>query len=111
MEKNKIGKSGKGQISAPHNFLSKPLVALPFPKPQILDSSKPKEFADSNFELSKYGRKFSECVEKTVGNGEIARYEQFLLSHSVFKSLVLQTHKKPGLVWERVNSLPHNHDF
>ena len=25
--------------------------------------------------------------------------------HSVFKRLVLQTGKKPGLVWERVNSL------
>ena len=28
--------------------------------------------------------------------------------HSVFKRLVLQTLKKPRLVWERVNSRPHN---
>ena len=30
------------------------------------------------------------------------------IRHSVFKRLVLQTFKKPGLVWERVNSRPHN---
>ena len=46
---------------------------LTFPKQQILDSSKLKEFADEN------GRKFSRQVENTVGKGEIARYEQFLL--------------------------------
>ena len=34
-----------------------------------------------------------------------------LLVTSVFKRLVLQTRKKPGLVWERVNSLQHNPDF
>ena len=27
----------------------------------------------------------------------------FSFSHSVFKRLILQTHKKPGLVWEWVN--------
>ena len=43
------------------------------------------------------GREFSKQVENTAGKGEIARYEQFLFSHSVFKSDVLQT---PGLVWE-----------
>ena len=30
----------------------------------------------------------------------------FSFSHIVFKRVVLQTHKKPGLVWERVNSVP-----
>ena len=30
----------------------------------------------------------------------------FSFSHSVFKRLVLQTRKKPGLVWERVNYNP-----
>ena len=37
-----------------------------------------------------------------MGKGEIARYEQCLLSSSVFKRLALQTRKKPGLVWKRV---------
>ena len=50
-----------------------------FPKQQILDSSKLKEFADDNFRFDENGRKFSKRVENTVGKGEIARYEQFLL--------------------------------
>ena len=37
------------------------------------------DFADVNFKLNGNGRKFSKQVENTVGNGEIARYEQFLL--------------------------------
>ena len=48
--------------------------------------------------------KFSKRVENTVGKGEVARYQQFLLvtsnfsfSHSVFKRLVLQTCKNQGL--------------
>ena len=50
-----------------------------FPKRQILDSSKPKEFADDNFEFVKNGGKYLIMVENTVGKGEIARNEQFLL--------------------------------
>ena len=48
------------------------------PKQHILDSSKLKEFTDNNFEFDENGRKFSKRLENTVGNGEIARYEQFL---------------------------------
>ena len=51
----------------------------PLPGKQILDSSKLKEFADDNFKLGENGRKLSKRVENTVGKGEIARYEQFLL--------------------------------
>ena len=32
-----------------------------------------------NFKVNKNGRKLSKRVENTVGKGEIARYEQFLL--------------------------------
>ena len=46
---------------------------------QILDSSKFKEFAVDNFKFDENGRKLSKGVENTVGKGEIARYEQFLL--------------------------------
>ena len=35
--------------------------------------------------------------------GEIARYEQFLLFHSVFKRCLLQTSKNQVLFWERFN--------
>ena len=37
------------------------------------------EFADDNFKFDKNGRKLSKQVENTVGKGEIACYEQFLL--------------------------------
>ena len=53
-----------------------------------------KEFADDNFKLDEKGRKLSKGVENTVGKGEIARYEQFLLFHSVFKRLVSQRRQK-----------------
>ena len=50
----------------------------PFPN-KILDSSKLKEFAEDNFKFDENGRKFIKRVENTVGKGEIACYEQFLL--------------------------------
>ena len=59
----------------------------PFPKQQILDSSKLKVFADDNFKLYENDRKFPEQVESTMGKGEIARYKQFLLFPQCFQSL------------------------
>ena len=50
----------------------------PFPNDKL------KEVADDNFKLDENGRKFSERVENTVGKGEIARDEQFLLFPTVF---------------------------
>ena len=44
----------------------------PFPKKQILDPSKLKEFADDNFKFHENGMKFSQWVENTVGKEEIA---------------------------------------
>ena len=75
----------------------------PFPKQQISDSSKMKELTDDNFKFDTNGRKFSKWVEKMVGKGEI--------SHSVFKRLVLQTHKKQGLFGKGFNPLPQNASF
>ena len=78
-------------------FLQAPALS-PFPKRQILGSSKLKEFADNNFKFDENGRKFPKWVENSVGKGEIACYKQFLLfPHSVFKRLVLQTRKNQGL--------------
>ena len=54
---------------------------------QILVSSKLKEFADDNFKLDKYGRKFSKRIENNVGKGEIARNEQFLLFPQCFQKV------------------------
>ena len=58
---------------------------LPFPKRQILDASKLKEFADENFKFDENGRQFSKWVENTVGKGEIVPYEQFLLFPQCFQ--------------------------
>ena len=73
------------------------MSSLTLSKTTILDSSKLKEFAEDNFKFDENGRNFSKRVDNIVGKGEIARYEQFLFSHSVFKSLVLQTRKYQGL--------------
>ena len=59
----------------------------PFPEQQILDSSKLKEFADSNFNFDENGRKFFKQVENTVGKREIARFEQFLLFPRCFQKI------------------------
>ena len=47
----------------------------------------------------------SKWVENTVGKGEIVRDEKFLFSLSVFERHVLQTRKKPRIVWERTKVL------
>ena len=73
-----------------------------FPKRQILDSPKLKEFADNNFEFYENGRKFLMRIESTVGKGELAHYEQFLIFPQCFlKTYTADTFKK-GLVWKRV---------
>ena len=55
------------------------------PKGQILDCSKLKELADDSFKFDENGRQFSKRVENTVGKGEIACYEQFLLFPQCFQ--------------------------
>ena len=60
-------------------------MAYPFPKRQIFVPSKLKEFADDNFKVDENSRKFSKRVENTVGKGEIACYEQFLLFPQCFQ--------------------------
>ena len=79
------------------------MTSLPFPKPQILDFSKLNEFADVNFKFDGNGRTFSRWVENTVGKGEIAPNEQFLLFPLCFQKTSSADMYKPGLVWERVN--------
>ena len=44
-----------------------------------------KEFAEDNSKYDENGRKFSTQVENTVGKGEIARNEQFLLFPQCFQ--------------------------
>ena len=66
-------------------MVSHTLWVKEFPKRQILESSKLKEFADDNFKVDENGIKFSKWLENTVGKGEIARYEQFLLFPQCFQ--------------------------
>ena len=55
-------------------------------------------FADDNFKFDACnGRKFSKPIENTVGNGEIARIEQFLLFSQRFQQTCTQTRKNQGL--------------
>ena len=44
-----------------------------------------KEFADNNFKFDENGRKFSKRVENSMGKGEIAGDEQFLLFPQCFQ--------------------------
>ena len=69
---------------------------------QTLDSSKLKEFADDNFKFDQNGSKFSKLVENTVGKGEIARNEQFLLFPPCFQKTRLQARENQGLFGERL---------
>ena len=43
--------------------------------------------ADDNFKFDENGRKFSKQVENTVGKGETARNEQFLLFPQCFQKI------------------------
>ena len=76
----------------------------PITRRQILDSSELKEFADNNFKFDETGRKLSKQVENTVGKGEIARYEQFLLFPQCFQEACFPGASKGVIVWEWINS-------
>ena len=76
-----------------------------FPRRQILDSSKQREFANDDFKFDETGRKFSKRVENTVRKGEIARHEQFLLFPQCFQKTSVADTLKPGLVSERDNEI------
>ena len=60
-------------------------VFNPFPNDKFFDSSKLKEFADDNFGFVENSRKLFKQEENTVGKGEIARHEQFLLFPQCFQ--------------------------
>ena len=66
-------------------------MSLPFPKRQMLDSSKLKEVADNKFKLDENGGKFSKLVVTS----------NFCFSHSVLNSHLQQTRKNQGLFGKR----------
>ena len=76
----------------------------PITRRQILDSSKLKEFDDDNFIFDQNSGKLSKWVENTVGKGEIARYEQFLLFPQCFQKACFAGASTGVIVWEWVKS-------
>ena len=52
--------------------------------------------------LTKMAKKLSKQVENTVGKGEIARYEQFLLFPQCFQKTCFPGESKGVIVWEWV---------
>ena len=83
------------------------LSLKPITRRQILDSSKLNKFADDNFKFDENGRKLSKQVENTVGKGEIARYEQFLLFPQCFSKACFPGASKGVLVWEWVKKVQY----
>ena len=73
------------------------------PDEEILDWSKLQQFADNSFKFDEKSRKFSKLVENTVGKGEIAHYEQFLLFPQCFQKACFPGASKCVILWEWVN--------
>ena len=65
------------------------MANYPFPKLQILNFCKLKEFADINFKFDKKWQKVLQKVENTAGKGEIARYEQFFLFPQCYQKICI----------------------
>ena len=75
----------------------------PLTDDKVLDWSKLKQSADDNFEFVENSKKFFKPVENTVGKGEIARSEQFLLFPQCFQKACFPGASKGVIVWEWVN--------
>ena len=82
----------------------------PLPDNKYLDSSKLKEFADDNFKFDENGRELSKRVENTVGRGEIAPEEQFLLFPQCFQKAFFPGASKSVIVWEWVKQMTYIKD-
>ena len=61
-----------------------------------------KDFADDNLKFEENGRKLFIPVENTVGKGEIAHYEQFLLFPQCFQKACFPGVSKGVIVLEWV---------
>ena len=86
-------------------MVSNEVTNLLITRRQILDSSKFKDFADDNFRFDENSRKLFKPLENTVGNGEIAHYEQFLLFPLCFQKAYFPGVSKGVIVWEWVKAL------
>ena len=85
-------------------------VVNPLPDDKNLDWSKLKQSSDDNFKFDENSRKFFKRVENTVGKGEIAHYEQFLLFPQCFQKACFPGESKGVIVWEwvKIGLLTHS---
>ena len=90
---------------------SKRYVFNSLPDNKILERSNLKQSADDNFEFDENSRKFTKRVENTVGKGEIARHEQFLLFPQCFEKACFLEASKGVIVWEWVKLETYNSKY
>ena len=67
------------------------------------------EFPDENFKSNENDR--LQVGRNTVGKGEIARYEQFLLFLQCFQKTCVADTQKPEPVWKMVKEKPPTDTF
>ena len=77
-----------------------------FPKRQILDSSRLREFADDNSKFDENRGKFSNRFENVRGKAEIAHYEQFPPFPIEFTIDLYCKHVKTRACSQKVNLFP-----
>ena len=82
-------------------------IYIPLPEDKILDRSKLKQSVDDNFKFDENSRQFCKQVENTVGKGEIARYEQFLLFPQCFQKVCFPEASKHVTIREWVRATMH----
>ena len=80
----------------------------PLPDDKIVDWSKLKAFADDKMDVVKMTISLFDRVENSVGKGENAGYQHFLLPPQCFPKPSFLGSLKVGIVWQGLNSLPHN---
>ena len=70
-----------------------------------------KRVCRQQFQIDENGRKLSKQVENTVGKGEIAHYEQFLLFSQCFQKACFPGASKGVIVWEWVKEQMDNSGY
>ena len=81
-----------------------PFFTEPITRQQIFDKFKQKQLVDDNLKFDENSRQFSSWIESTVGKGEIACYEQFLLFSQCFQMACFPGESKGVIVWEWVTT-------
>ena len=69
----------------------------PFPNDKFFSFSKLKKFADDKLEFDENSRKVLQMCRKHREKEKLLDTSNFSFSHSVFRRLLLQSHKNQGL--------------